>query len=396
MEGLSREEKFRAAVNVIRSLPKRGSFQPSNELMLKFYSYYKQATEGPCTSAKPSFWDIVNKAKWEAWKSLGNMPKEEAMEHYVDELKKIVETMSYTESVADFMDILGPFYEFVPLEENEVKHNGNGGQESDEDNHILVKQTMDNTFDTLDNMSVAKSLKKQLKSKKCNGDVRDCAINNRQFSEAFNAMNNSNSRKENGADESETDEFSDTYDQITEEENGNGLLEETDIQVDYNSNNFKDHMLLKNGKNDHIMQARGGGDQRPSSSTGNRESSSNGRPFRSRQSRDTGLLPHIPSPMYPSTNVNPGGNGNEDDGAVGGRHSVDVGEQLALAVIKLQHTMDEVVNRLDSLEILLQDKQHDKSNQELPDRRFLWSLFGLSPGAAIVYSSMAICCSLDN
>lgn len=31
------------------------------------------------------------------------MPKERAMELYVDELKKIIETMSYTDNVAEFM-----------------------------------------------------------------------------------------------------------------------------------------------------------------------------------------------------------------------------------------------------------------------------------------------------
>lgn len=31
------------------------------------------------------------------------MPKERAMELYVEELKKIIETMSYTENVAEFM-----------------------------------------------------------------------------------------------------------------------------------------------------------------------------------------------------------------------------------------------------------------------------------------------------
>lgn len=31
------------------------------------------------------------------------MSKERAMEYYVDELKKIIETMSYTDNVADFM-----------------------------------------------------------------------------------------------------------------------------------------------------------------------------------------------------------------------------------------------------------------------------------------------------
>uniref|UniRef100_A0A8C1USY9 ACB domain-containing protein n=1 Tax=Cyprinus carpio TaxID=7962 RepID=A0A8C1USY9_CYPCA len=31
--------------------------------MLKFYSYYKQATQGPCNIPRPGFWDPVGKAK---------------------------------------------------------------------------------------------------------------------------------------------------------------------------------------------------------------------------------------------------------------------------------------------------------------------------------------------
>lgn len=44
-----------------------------------------------------------NRAKYDAYKSLGKMPKERAMELYVEELKKIIETMSYTDNVAEFM-----------------------------------------------------------------------------------------------------------------------------------------------------------------------------------------------------------------------------------------------------------------------------------------------------
>jgi len=97
------EQRFLSAVNVIRGLPKNGSYQPSNDMMLRFYSYFKQATLGPCTQRKPPFWDVVGRAKYDSYKSLGNMPKERAMELYVDELKKIIETMSYTDNVADFM-----------------------------------------------------------------------------------------------------------------------------------------------------------------------------------------------------------------------------------------------------------------------------------------------------
>ncbi|XP_059471572.1 acyl-CoA-binding domain-containing protein 5 [Neocloeon triangulifer] len=114
---MSTEEKFRAAVNVIRSLPKNGSYQPSYELQLRFYSYFKQATEGSCSESQPAFWEVVRRKKWEAWKKLGNMPKEHAMESYVEELKKIVETMSYNENVAEFLGSLGSFYEAVPQED---------------------------------------------------------------------------------------------------------------------------------------------------------------------------------------------------------------------------------------------------------------------------------------
>ncbi|XP_056630080.1 acyl-CoA-binding domain-containing protein 5 [Diorhabda sublineata] len=101
---MTTEQKFNAAVNVIRSLPKNGSYQPSNDLMLRFYGYYKQATNGPCTGSRPAFWDLVGRAKYDAWKSLGDMTKQEAMNKYVNELHTIVETMSYSDKVANFLE----------------------------------------------------------------------------------------------------------------------------------------------------------------------------------------------------------------------------------------------------------------------------------------------------
>ncbi len=67
-----------------------GPFQPSPHLMLRFYSLFKQATEGKCSKGKPAFWAVIEKAKWDAWKALGNMPKEEAMSQYVEELKQVI------------------------------------------------------------------------------------------------------------------------------------------------------------------------------------------------------------------------------------------------------------------------------------------------------------------
>ncbi|KAJ8278103.1 hypothetical protein GJAV_G00083850 [Gymnothorax javanicus] len=107
------ELRFDAAVNVIQSLPLNGSFQPSDDMNLKFYSYFNQATQGPCHIPKPAFWDSVGKVKWEAWNALGDMPKEEAMIAYVDEVKLILESMPVTDEVEKLLKVLGPFYEMV-------------------------------------------------------------------------------------------------------------------------------------------------------------------------------------------------------------------------------------------------------------------------------------------
>ncbi|XP_044265063.1 acyl-CoA-binding domain-containing protein 5A isoform X2 [Tribolium madens] len=72
--------------------------------MLRFYAYYKQATLGPCTGRRPAFYDVVGRAKYDAWKCLGDMPKAMAMSKYVDELHTIVETMSYSDKVANFLE----------------------------------------------------------------------------------------------------------------------------------------------------------------------------------------------------------------------------------------------------------------------------------------------------
>uniref|UniRef100_S4RYH2 Acyl-CoA binding domain containing 5a n=1 Tax=Petromyzon marinus TaxID=7757 RepID=S4RYH2_PETMA len=105
--------RFEAAVRAVKSLPNDGTYKPSHELMLKFYGFYKQATQGPCKIGRPGFWDPVGRYKWDAWKSLGEMSKVEAMIAYVDEMKKILESMPVTDKVEELLHLLGPFYEVV-------------------------------------------------------------------------------------------------------------------------------------------------------------------------------------------------------------------------------------------------------------------------------------------
>ncbi|XP_050841708.1 acyl-CoA-binding domain-containing protein 4 isoform X2 [Serinus canaria] len=85
--------------------------------MLRFYSYYKQATAGRCQGPRPGFWDPIGRYKWDAWHSLGAMSKEEAMAAYVAEMKKVaqkvIDTVPMDESTEEMFRYFEPLYEVI-------------------------------------------------------------------------------------------------------------------------------------------------------------------------------------------------------------------------------------------------------------------------------------------
>ncbi|KAM8795425.1 acyl-CoA-binding domain-containing protein 4 [Eudromia elegans] len=139
MEEPSCGAQFRAAVRVIQGLPRSGerrrrargprarralrprraagSYRPSYEELLRFYSYYKQATAGRCQGPRPGFWDPIGRYKWDAWHSLGRMSKEEAMAAYVAEMKKVaqkvIDTVPMDEATREVLEALAPLYEVI-------------------------------------------------------------------------------------------------------------------------------------------------------------------------------------------------------------------------------------------------------------------------------------------
>jgi diazepam-binding inhibitor (GABA receptor modulating acyl-CoA-binding protein) len=56
---------------------------PGNDLKLRLYANYKQATEGDVSGEKPGAFDFVNRAKYEAWAKLKGTPADKAMEDYI-------------------------------------------------------------------------------------------------------------------------------------------------------------------------------------------------------------------------------------------------------------------------------------------------------------------------
>ncbi len=80
------KELFEKAVTESKSLAEK----PSNEILLKLYSLYKQATDGNVNTDPPSNpFDFVNKAKHEAWSALQGKSKEEAMQEYTQLVEKL-------------------------------------------------------------------------------------------------------------------------------------------------------------------------------------------------------------------------------------------------------------------------------------------------------------------
>ncbi|QBB70337.1 acyl-CoA-binding protein [Pseudolysobacter antarcticus] len=62
---------------------------PDPDMKLKLYALYKQSTEGDVSGPKPGFFDFVGTAKNEAWGKLKDMKSDEAMQKYIDLVKKL-------------------------------------------------------------------------------------------------------------------------------------------------------------------------------------------------------------------------------------------------------------------------------------------------------------------
>ncbi|XP_054841549.1 enoyl-CoA delta isomerase 2-like isoform X2 [Eublepharis macularius] len=84
------QEDFEKAKDQLKFL----KTDPGNEVKLKLYALFKQATQGPCNTPKPGMLDFINKAKWDAWNSLGTLPQESARQQYVNLVSSLVSSES--------------------------------------------------------------------------------------------------------------------------------------------------------------------------------------------------------------------------------------------------------------------------------------------------------------
>ena len=73
------EEQFNKAVEGSKDLTVR----PSNEILLKLYALFKQASEGDVSGDRPGGFDFKGAAKYDAWQEVAGKATEDAMHEYV-------------------------------------------------------------------------------------------------------------------------------------------------------------------------------------------------------------------------------------------------------------------------------------------------------------------------
>ncbi|KAL0739074.1 hypothetical protein Bca4012_015284 [Brassica carinata] len=103
-----------------------------SDVQKQLYGLYKIATEGPCTAPQPSALKLTARAKWQAWRKLGAMPPEEAMDKYIEIVTQLYPTWLYaglkagSRSGDDAVSIsggtMGPVFSSLVYEEEESQN----------------------------------------------------------------------------------------------------------------------------------------------------------------------------------------------------------------------------------------------------------------------------------
>ncbi|XP_003742188.1 acyl-CoA-binding protein homolog 1-like, partial [Galendromus occidentalis] len=78
--------------------------EPENDVKLRIYALYKQATVGDVNIPKPGSFDFVGKVKWVAWKKIEGTPKEKAEDEYVELVESLLSSEQKSGATSSTMD----------------------------------------------------------------------------------------------------------------------------------------------------------------------------------------------------------------------------------------------------------------------------------------------------
>ncbi|GAA5882664.1 hypothetical protein JCM16303_006534 [Sporobolomyces ruberrimus] len=101
--------RFERAVDIIQSLPKSGPIQTNYDDKLLLYAVYKQATEGNIKTSRPGMFDVLGRAKWDAWNKRKGLSPPDAERMYVEALIRILRGYSDRTQAVELMRELENF-----------------------------------------------------------------------------------------------------------------------------------------------------------------------------------------------------------------------------------------------------------------------------------------------
>ena len=79
------QTRFQDAVTNSKNLSKR----PDNDTMLQIYSLYKQATVGDVSGKRPGRFNMVDRAKYDAWEKVKGTSADSAKQQYIDLINRL-------------------------------------------------------------------------------------------------------------------------------------------------------------------------------------------------------------------------------------------------------------------------------------------------------------------
>lgn len=79
LEGEELEREFESAADRVKDLVQTAN----RDQLLYLYARFKQVKVGKCNTPKPGFFDFEGQRKWQAWKQLGDMDADKAMQEYI-------------------------------------------------------------------------------------------------------------------------------------------------------------------------------------------------------------------------------------------------------------------------------------------------------------------------
>ncbi|KAJ8659040.1 hypothetical protein O0I10_005078 [Lichtheimia ornata] len=115
-------KRFHKALYIVQHLSPSSSFQPTKDQKLELYALYKQAVSGNVNTQRPGIFDVVGRAKWDAWNKLHGITSLEAKHRYVEALLRVaVEAFKKPASKVQAHQIIQAFTTMQPSADNETE-----------------------------------------------------------------------------------------------------------------------------------------------------------------------------------------------------------------------------------------------------------------------------------